>query len=287
MRSLIGGMMTINRLLTFLEYVNVRKHNKEWQFMADGYLPLSPAILKDFEVDVKDVYHVTTIAGLKKLARLQGKRVDVSGFTKGSKGVSKGLLNDAEVLVTLDGKSSIQFDRDANTRTDRNGIRWLSPGGNISKRLNDIVRGFKDDILKKIVKKLEVPKELKKGKEEYIFKGKLHTMDKIIHLSDATAISNYLHKADGKTKKQLIKHYYDEAKKLINTKLIKQMNDAVKWSDYKQFSHNEVLIHNFKITGSKLIRSSDPDKAEKMWKKAEKAGMTRFDVIDAADVEKL
>ena len=112
-------------------------------------------------------------------------------------------------------------------------------------------------------------------------------MDKLIHLSDSTAISNYLHKADGKTKKQLIKHYYDEAKKLINTKLIKQMNDAVKWSDYKQFSHNEVLIHNFKITGSKLIRPSDPDKSEKMWKKAETAGMKKFDVIDAADVEKL
>lgn len=274
-------------MLTFLEYINVRKNNKEWQFMADGYLPLSPSILKEFEVDVKNVYHVTTIKGLQKLARLQGKRIDISGFTRGSRGISKGLLNDGEVLVTLDGKSSIQFERDANTRTDRNGIRWLSPDGNISKRLNDIVRGFKNDILKKIVKKLEVPKELIKGKEEYILNGKLYTKNKIIHLNDATAISNYLHEADGETKRKLIKYYYDEAKKLINTRLIEQMNDAVKWSDYEQFSHNEVLIHNFKITGSKLIRSSDPDKAEKMWKKAEKAGMTRFDVIDQADVEKL
>ena len=274
-------------MLTFLEYVNVRKYNKEWQFMADGYLPLSPAILKEFEVDVENVYHVTTIEGLKKLARLQGKRVDISGFTKGSKGISKGLLADGEVLVTLDGKSSIQFDRDANTRTDRNGIRWLSPGGNISRSLNNIVRGFKNDILKKLVKKLEVPKKQNQGKEEYIFKGKLYTTDKIIHLTDATAISNYLRKADGETKRKLIKYYYDEAKKLVNKKLIKEMNDAVKWSDYEQFSHNEVLIHNFKITGSKLIRSSDPDKAEKMWKKAEKAGMTRFDVIDAADVAKI
>ncbi len=274
-------------MLTFLEYVNVRKYNKEWQFMADGYLPLSPAILKEFEVDVENVYHVTTIEGLKKLARLQGKRVDISGFTRGSKGISKGLLADGEVLVTLDGKSSIQFDRDANTRTDRNGIRWLSPGGNISRQLNNIVLGFKNDILKKLVKKLEVPKKQNQGKEEYIFKGKLYTTDKIIHLTDATAISNYLRKADGKTKRKLIKYYYDEAKKLINKKLIKEMNDAVKWSDYKQFSHNEVLIHNFKITGSKLIRSSDPDKAEKMWKKAEEAGMTKFDVIDAADVAKI
>jgi hypothetical protein len=53
------------------------------------------------------------------------------------------------------------------------------------------------------------------------------------------------------------------------------------------FNHNEILIHNFKITNSKLIRSSDPDKAEKMWKKAEAAGMTKFDIIDAADVAKI
>ena len=45
-------------MLTFEEYVNVRKRNKEWQFMADGYLPLSPSILKEFEVDVKGIYHV-------------------------------------------------------------------------------------------------------------------------------------------------------------------------------------------------------------------------------------
>ena len=274
-------------MLTFEEYVNVRKRNKEWQFMADGYLPLSPSILKEFEVDVKGVYHITTITGLKKLARLQGKRIDVSGFTKGSKGISQGLLNDGEVLVTLDGKSSIKFDRDANTRTDRNGIRWLSPGGNISKKLNDIVRGFKDDILQKIVKKLEVPKKLNKGKEEYIFKGKLYSADKIITLSDSIAISNYLNNADGKTKRKLIKYYYDEAKKLINAQLIAKMNNAVKWSDYEKFSHDEVLVHNFKIKGSKLIRSSDPDKAEKMWSKAEKSGMTQFDVIDQSDVEKL
>ena len=141
--------------------------------------------------------------------------------------------------------------------------------------------------LQKIVKKLEVPKKFNKGKEEYIFKGKLYSADKIITLSDSIAISNYLNNADGKTKRKLIKYYYDEAKKLINAQLIAKMNDAVKWSDYEKFSHDEVLVHNFKIKGSKLIRSSDPDKAEKMWSKAEKSGMTKFNVIDQADVEKL
>ena len=115
------------------------------------------SILKDFEIDVKDVYHVTTIEGLKKLAKLQGKRIDISGFTRGSKGVAKGLLNDAEILVKLEGKSSVNFENDVNTRTDRNGIRWLSPNGNVSKRLNARIFQFGQKIHPKIIKHFDNP----------------------------------------------------------------------------------------------------------------------------------
>ena len=120
-------------MITFLEYVNIRNHNKEWQFAADGFIPLSPSILKEFERDVKGVYHITDIKGLQKLAKLQGKRVDISTFSKGSKGLGVGLLTSAEVLVTLDGKSSIDFSGDVASKVDRNGIRWLSSHGSISK----------------------------------------------------------------------------------------------------------------------------------------------------------
>ena len=109
-------------MITFLEYVNIRRHNKEWQFAADGYIPLSPSILKEFERDVKGVYHVTDIEGLQKLAKLEGKRVDIATFSKGSKGLSGGLLRTAEVLVTLDGKSSIDFAGDVASKVDRNGV---------------------------------------------------------------------------------------------------------------------------------------------------------------------
>jgi len=255
-------------MISFLEYINVRKHNKEWQFMADGYLPLSPSILKDFEIDVKDVYHVTTIEGLKKLARLQGKRIDISGFTRGSKGVSKGLLNDAEILVKLEGKSSVNFENDVNTRTDRNGIRWLSPNGNVSSRLNARIFQFGQKIHPKIIKHFDIPSKGTKSMLKY-------------------DVGGWIHDKDGKTKREFIKFYHQEAKKIITSKLIEAMQIDISYNDIANFNHNEVLIHNFKIINSKLIRSSDPDKAEKMWKKAEDAGMTKFDVIDASDVEKI
>ena len=258
-------------MITFLEYVNIRRSNKEWQFAADGFIPLSPSILKKFEKDVKGVYHITDIKGLQKLARLQGKRVDIATFSKGSKGLSGGLLRTAEVLVTLDGKSSIDFAGDVASKVDRNGVRWLSSHGTISPEVNDIVFAFGQKILKKVVDNFDIPSK----------KNFAMNID----------VGNWIHDKDGKTKRKFIKYYHTEAKKLINKQLINKINKAVSWygSDKYElpFGHDEILLHNFKIVNSKLIRSSDPDKAEKMWKNAEKAGMTKFDVIDQYEVAKL
>ena len=250
-------------MITFLEYINVKKYNKEWQFAADGFIPLSPSILKKFEKDVKGVYHITDIKGLQKLARLQGKRVDIATFSKGSKGLSGGLLRTAEVLVTLDGKSSIDFAGDVASKVDRNGVRWLSSHGSISQEVNDIVFAFGQKILKKVVDNFDIPSK----------KNFAMNID----------VGNWIHDKDGKTKREFIKYYHTEAKKLINKKLIDKISKATE-PDYTQFKHDEILLHNFKIVNSKLIRSSDPDKAEKMWKNAEKAGMTKFDVIDYSEV---
>jgi len=259
-------------MITFLEYVNIRSHNKEWQFAADGFIPLSPSILKEFEKDVKGVYHITNIKGLQKLARLQGKRVDIATFSKGSKGLSVGLLTSAEVLVTLDGKSSIDFAGDVASKVDRNGIRWLSSHGSISKKVNDIVFAFGQKILKKVVSNFKISEEVPGSSTRTV----------PLHIR----VGNWIHDKDGKTKQKFIKYYHTEAKKLINKQLIDKISKAT-GTDYIQFKHDEILLHNFKIVNSKLIRSSDPDKAEKMWRNAEEAGMTKFDVIDQSEVAKL
>ena len=261
-------------MITFLEFVNIRSHNKEWQFAADGFIPLSPSILKEFERDVKGVYHVTDIKGLQKLAKLQGKRVDIATFSKGSLGLSLGLLRTAEVLVTLDGKSSVDFASDVATKVDRNGIRWLSSHGTISKRVNDIAFAFGREILKKVVSNFKIPEA----------SDPVYSRTVPLHIR----VGNWIHDKDGKTKRKFIKYYHTEAKKLINKQLIDKINKAVSSVDsLRAFGHDEILLHNFKIVNSKLIRLIDPDKAEKMWKNAEKAGMTKFDVIDQSEVAKL
>ena len=261
-------------MITFLEFVNIRSHNKEWQFAADGFIPLSPSILKEFERDVKGVYHVTDIEGLQKLAKIQGKRVDIATFSKGSKALSRGLLRSAEILVTLDGKSSIDFVNDIATKVDRNGIRWLSSHASGSDKVKDIAFAFGQKVLKKVVRNFKISEEVPGS----------GTRTVPLHIR----VGNWIHDKDGKTKRNFLKYYHTEAKKLINKQLIDKINKAVSSVDsLRAFGHDEILLHNFKIVNSKLIRSSDPDKAEKMWKNAEKAGMTKFDVIDQEKVAEL
>ena len=263
-------------MITFLEYVNIRRHNKEWQFAADGYIPLSPSILKEFERDVKGVYHVTDIEGLQKLAKLEGKRVDISTFSKGSKGLSGGLLRTAEVLVTLDGKSSIDFAGDVASKVDRNGVRWLSSHGTISPEVNDIVFAFGRKILKKVVSNFKISEEVPGSSTRTV----------PLHIR----VGNWIHDKDGKTKREFIKYYHTEAKKLINKQLINKINKAVSWygSDKYElpFGHDEILLHNFKIVSSRIILG-DGDKAEKTLKRAKEAGMGQFKKISAKEIEHL
>ena len=261
-------------MITFLEYVNIRSHNKEWQFAADGFIPLSPSILKEFERDVKGVYHITDIKGLQKLARLQGKRVDIATFSKGSKALSRGLLRSAEILVTLDGKSSIDFANDVATRVDRNGIRWLSSHGSAQVKVNDIAFAFGREILKKVVRNFQIPEEVPGSSTRTV----------PLHIR----VGNWIHDKDGKTKRNFLKYYHTEAKKLINKQLIDKINKAVSGKGWiSHLGHDEILLHNFKIVSSRIILADNSDKAEKTLKRAKEAGMGQFKKISAKEIETL
>ena len=262
-------------MITFLEYVNIRNHNKEWQFAADGFIPLSPSILKEFERDVKGVYHVTDIKGLQKLAKLQGKRVDIATFSKGSKALSRGLLRSAEILVTLDGKSSIDFANDVATRVDRNGIRWLSSHGSITKNVNDIAFAFGQKVLKKVVRNFDIP--------EAVPGSSTRTVP--LHIR----VGNWIHDKDGKTKRNFLKYYHTEAKKLINKQLIDKINKALSYEQawVPHLGHDEILLHNFKIVSSRIILADDSGTAERTLKRAKKAGMGQFKKISAKEIEHL
>ena len=261
------------------KYVGIRKsrtgrvENKEWAFAAAGYLPLSPSILKEFEKDIKDVYHVTDIKSYPKLKQIQGRRVDIAAFTKASFGVVKGLLTDGELLVTLKGKTSIIFEGDVNTIMDRNGVRWLKTSGSVSTKVNDIVYEFANDISERVIEKFDVDIEDFTGRRSA--------------LPNDVAVHNWIWDQPGGIKKKFLNYYYAEAKKLVNKQLIERINKALGWRDNQNISHNEILLHNFKIVDTKLILNEENDRQEKMWDRADKAGMESLEVIEEGDVYEL
>jgi len=265
------------------KYVNLKKsstgrvENKEWSFAAAGYLPLSPSILKEFEMDIPKCYHVTDIKNYPKLKSIQGRRVDIAAFTKASSGVVKGLLTDGELLVTLKGKTGVIFEGDVNTEVDRNGIRWLKTNGNVSKRVNNIVYEFSTEISERVIRHFKITREDPAGRR--------------LHLPAEIAIHNWIWDKPGGIKKQFLNYFYAEVKKLVNKQLIDKINKALGWRDqqgiWSNITHNEILLHNFKILDTELILNEENDRQEKMWERADAAGVAHFEVIDEYEVYQL
>jgi hypothetical protein len=255
-----------------------RIENKEWEFAAYGYIPLAPSLLKDMEHDVKGVYHVTDIAKYNKLKSIQNRRIDIPCFTKGSWSVVGGLHTDAEMLVTLNGKASAVFEGDVNTYLDRNGLRWLSTVGQgaLTKDINDIVQEFSMTILPEVVKEFGIQTHTGPAVGKNKYKSKL-VLD----------VGNFIYDKDGSTKRKFMRFYYDKAKKLVRKPLIDKINKALGWRKNQNLTHNEILVHNFKIVNTKLIVSEESSKSDLMWERASKKDMLHWDTIQAADVADL
>lgn len=99
---------------------------KEQSLIEKGYLPLTPEVLKSFEIETT-AYHVTSVENIKNIENLQNKSNDISTFTRGSIGLAHGARVKSEILFELEGYSSFYTNTDIWTSLDENGHRWLKP----------------------------------------------------------------------------------------------------------------------------------------------------------------
>lgn len=226
------------------KYIDNPRAIKEWQLMQKGYMPLTPSILKDFEIPVT-AYHVTSVRMYKNLVKLQKKRKDIPCFTKGSKGLSLGAWEDTELLLKLKGYSSFESIGDLSSILDRNGHRWISTDTMKNSKTNLYVNNnFTVPINKKLIQ--------------------------YFNLENRMQISNVIDNLTQKGKQEFIKFYYDSAKELITQKLLKEVNKTLSTdieNSNNKYTNNEILLHNFEIVDIKIVASdydSSADIMEKM-----------------------
>jgi len=206
------------------KFIKGNNVSKELDYMSKGFIPLSPSILKEFEIDIDMAWHITSRKNLETLKKLQGKRKQIPTFTTGSDGLSYGAQSSAEILVNLSGKSSFRGEYDFFSKLDRNGLRWLDPMG-----YSDLTAHNKFTVPMKaaIVKYLE----------DENFGDDL----------DRFAIPREIKGMSGKEKSRFIKFYLDTAKKMMNKKMMSIINTAINSGFKGDWNNDEVLLHNFKI----------------------------------------
>ncbi len=176
-----------------------------------------------------------------KIRDYQNQKKQIATFTKGSKSLGQGLMNDTDVLVELKGYTVLHSDFDLYSQLSRNGYRWIDPTG------TPLIRKiFSDKIEKKLTDYfLKIPEFVDFIKENGLPEHKFNMKNE-----ESTGIARmFLNKlGTGKMKQEFIKFYFDESKNLINKKLIDELKKAT--IENFSFSHDELLLHDYTITGA-------------------------------------
>jgi hypothetical protein len=236
----------------FKEFIAERNYTfsdktKEWEFTSNGDIPLQAAVLQDLERDIK-AYHVTSLKGLVKLKKLQGKRKDISTFTQGSTQISQdGIATTGGILTKLEGKTSVRFAKDAFTRLDRNGNRWIYRDNqedyddNILKRLNLL---FANEMLSTIKK--EYKSELEQTGKDNPDTKELVDLGGWDYWS---LVREMVKSMNGASKGKFVGFYMRMAKKILDVHTVNSIVSTLKFVDGydEKDRYDEILMHQFKI----------------------------------------
>jgi len=191
-------------------------------------IPVSTNMMDRLGYSYEDeAYHVTDIQYLDSLVKLQGKKKQISAFTKGGSELMR-LPSNPTVLVKLEGNIVIDSASDMWTLLDKQGRRWITladKSDDIGTEYSEKLKFFIKGILNKIVKKL--------GYNE---------------LEAQTSYDSELSKMAKKDRAILYKEYIKEIEKYLEKDGYKLLNKHLK--ENISYSYNEVVLNNFKILGA-------------------------------------
>jgi len=228
----------------FLEKYAVPSGSKEWDMMIKGFLPLHHTVL-DQEIKVPKAFRVSSFTSLTWTKKGQGKKRQLPCFLKGSKALASGAPSGSDVLIELEGTTSIHLPIDSGTIISRNGYRWIMD----TMFLRDFVPEWYDNITNEMEKwfKKNYPNEV-----NLIYSPDYYTLRGI-----SDHIDTYW---TGKEKQEFIKWYFDTAKKIIKKHNVVDVlvNSVYEWYKHSSFDNDEVLLQNYKIKGVWVIEIGIP-----------------------------
>ena len=202
-------------------------------------IPISSSMFKRIWPDTlrATVFHTTDEKGVKKIAKLQGKKSQISAFfemqsrymeigiaTQG--GVHSVLEMDADVLLSAKGDVMSYVDKGGRRYTSISDLEETSRFTNFSKVLVDIEKMFA----------VLVPKYLTRGEfQDY------STIFQIWHMAKR--------KADSKTMRLIIKDYIDGMESVIKKNIDTFSSAMLSYAKKREtdYSWDEQVVNNFKV----------------------------------------
>jgi hypothetical protein len=209
---------------------NAQGNTETSNLISLASIPLTTKMMDRLGYSYEDeAYHVTSEQYLESLIKLQGKKKQISAFTKGGNELMK-LPSNPTILVKLEGNIVIDSESDMWTHIDNQGRRWISlqqDSENNGTKHSEQLKFFIYGIINKIRKDLGY-EPLRDGMD----------YKKIVDINRMTKSDRGL----------LYKRYFDEIEKYLDKGGYKLLNAHLK--ENITYSYNEVILNNFKIQGA-------------------------------------
>lgn len=178
----------------------------------------------------KTAFHTTSLEYLPNLKKIKGDKA-ISAFTKGLNSVVRNVNVKPDVLVKLEGNVLLEIHKDAFTHLDKSGKRWVSLDSisNDSKKLTFIHYAF----INKTIGFINDNYNLGVTKEDLRDNSFCKKFDTLT----------------AKQKKEVLDFHIKHIEALMNNTMYLNMIKEFLDSNESKYSHNELVINNFKILG--------------------------------------
>ena len=234
---------------------------------TDVMIPLSPSILTRIwpKLPRTTVFHLTDLAGIHQLKRMQGGKRSISAFWNISERVlTDGIRTDGGYIVELIADILAAGPDDIMSQPDKTGRRWLT----LSTLLDPVdqhgmgggskLKGIRNDIeemmIEIIMKYSDDPQHMPNAKRAWIALGKEYgSRDKVDKKIKGQIIGDYIDGMEGvmkKNSKQLQSVLLNYSKKRIQD-VDPDSGEKPDW--------DEVVVNNFKIQKIHVGEEFSPD----------------------------